>query len=392
MQKQQESNVNPPIIMKIDAPADEADKEGLEDNKSNENSVLKACSPNNVNAKPFPSTNPFASTATRNNQSRGILKPPQLSLNNTSSNNKTPFILNPSKLNLSTNPFGKATNNSDNGSENSHSSSSNGDNTPKFVPLVVKEKIEPKTAVSQPKTTETASSTTTSSSTFVFGQNLEERVVTDNEKSSESKNSDNSEPKPSTSLNGSGGTSEMLFSSAVKTTDNNGAVSKEQKSLSESAREYEESRANKRKYEEVRVITGEEDEKNILSISCKLFAFDKVTGSWQERGRGTLRLNDFEDEHSDTDGVQSRLVFRTSGSLRVILNTKIWAEMTVEQASEKSIRITALDADGGIKVFLIMANIEDSKQLFANLQSRVQREIGKRKRFHIEDENSGDKN
>lgn len=33
---------------------------------------------------------------------------------------------------------------------------------------------------------------------------------------------------------------------------------------------------------------------------------------------------------------------------------KIWAEMTVDKASEKSIRLTALDAHGEVKVFLIM--------------------------------------
>lgn len=44
---------------------------------------------------------------------------------------------------------------------------------------------------------------------------------------------------------------------------------------------------------------------------------------------------------------------RTQGSLRVILNTKIWAGMTIERASQKSLRITATDGDEGIKVFLI---------------------------------------
>ena len=97
------------------------------------------------------------------------------------------------------------------------------------------------------------------------------------------------------------------------------AGSKETKSLSESAREYEESRAVKRKYEEVEVITGEEDELNILNINCKLFAFDKASGSWQERGRGVLRLNDFCVEGH----TQSRLLFRTTGIWRVILNTKV---------------------------------------------------------------------
>lgn len=45
---------------------------------------------------------------------------------------------------------------------------------------------------------------------------------------------------------------------------------------------------------------------------------------------------------------------RTQGSLRLILNTKLWAQMQMDKASEKSIRITAMDTeDQGVKVFLI---------------------------------------
>jgi hypothetical protein len=50
------------------------------------------------------------------------------------------------------------------------------------------------------------------------------------------------------------------------------------------------------------------------------------------------------------------LVMRTQGSLRVILNTKIWPGMTIERASNKSVRITATDGADGIKVFLIMVS------------------------------------
>lgn len=118
----------------------------------------------------------------------------------------------------------------------------------------------------------------------------------------------------------------MLFSSAIKDTkiDNADVSNREGKSLSESAREYEESRAVKRKYEEVEVKTGEEEEINILHMSCKLFAYDKTSGSWQERGRGNLRLNDQEiSDDNSSSYTQSRLVFRAFGSLRVILNTKV---------------------------------------------------------------------
>ena len=45
---------------------------------------------------------------------------------------------------------------------------------------------------------------------------------------------------------------------------------------------------------------------------------------------------------------------RTQGSLRVVLNTKVWAGMLVEMASEKTVRITAVDQEDGIKIYLIM--------------------------------------
>lgn len=38
--------------------------------------------------------------------------------------------------------------------------------------------------------------------------------------------------------------------------------------MSEAAREYEEARAVKRKFEEVQVITGEEEESNVLQVSA----------------------------------------------------------------------------------------------------------------------------
>lgn len=83
--------------------------------------------------------------------------------------------------------------------------------------------------------------------------------------------------------------------------------------LNEVARVYEESRARKRKYDEVKTFTGEEDEKNVLDVNCKLFAF--VACNYEERGPGSLRVNDSE--------LCSRVVFRTSGNLRVLINTKV---------------------------------------------------------------------
>lgn len=48
--------------------------------------------------------------------------------------------------------------------------------------------------------------------------------------------------------------------------------------LTDSARVLEEARAAKRKYDEVTVVTGEEDEQNALQVYGKLFTFDKAQG------------------------------------------------------------------------------------------------------------------
>lgn len=264
------------------------------------------CSPT-IRPASFNSTNPFQN---QNRISRGILKPPQFSVNHTTSNNK-PFMLKPSQLNPflnKTQEGEKHSTNPENG-EKSNQSMVNGE-LPKFVPLVA---TESKSIITVPTSSKKSAVTTkTTNCSFVFGENLKERVISSEENQIISN--------ASTSIN-SNGANEMLFSSAIKNDvkPDSSTRDKETKTLSESAREYEESRAVKRKYEEVEVITGEEDENNILKISCKLFAFDKTTSSWQERGRGTLRLNDFQvDDHTG-----SRLVFRTTGSLRVILNTKV---------------------------------------------------------------------
>ncbi|XP_018572558.1 ran-binding protein 3 isoform X2 [Anoplophora glabripennis] len=366
--------------MKIDEPIEDSHKKEVDDNEKNACSLkskeeFKICSASFRSSVASSTNNPFASS--QNKFTRGILKPPQLSLNNsvTTPSNKS-FVLKPSQLN----PFVAKSDSSDkSNSEKTDCGDKklnqvNGE-TPKFVPLIVPEnkaKVTTQATSNQPSS---APKTTVSSNSFIFGQNIKERVVSAENKLVEEVNA-------STSLS-SNGTSDMLFSSAIKNEVKGDCIikEKESKSLSESAREYEESRANKRKYEEVEVITGEEQEVNILNISCKLFAFDKASGNWQERGRGTLRLNDFEmsDNH-----LGSRLVFRTAGSLRVILNTKIWAEMTIDKASDKSIRLTALDANGEIKVFLIMTNIEDSNKLYLYLKTRLEREVFTQKRKKLE--------
>uniref|UniRef100_A0A8C5LM17 Ran-binding protein 3 n=1 Tax=Leptobrachium leishanense TaxID=445787 RepID=A0A8C5LM17_9ANUR len=195
------------------------------------------------------------------------------------------------------------------------------------------------------------------SNKFVFGQNMIERVL--------------SPPKPEASSDSNKENAVLESGSDNSSLENTPEKSNNiSESLAESAAAYTKATAKRCLLEKVEVITGEEAESNVLQIQCKLFVFDKVTQSWVERGRGLLRLNDMASTEDGT--LQSRLVMRTQGSLRLILNTKLWAQMQIDKASEKSIRITAMDTeDQGVKVFLISASSKDTGQLFAALHHRI---------------------
>ncbi|XP_056600507.1 ran-binding protein 3b isoform X1 [Triplophysa dalaica] len=205
-------------------------------------------------------------------------------------------------------------------------------------------------------TSSNAANNSDKDSKFVFGQNMSERVL--------------SPPKGGeTSTESSKETSVPVSepTSQEATPEKNHSVTE---SLEESAAAYTKATAKKCILEKVEVRTGEESESNVLQMQCKLFVFDKPVQSWVERGRGLLRLNDM--ASTDDGTLQSRLVMRTQGSLRLILNTKLWPQMQVDKASEKSVRITAMDTeDQGVKVFLISASSKDAGQLAAALHHRI---------------------
>ncbi|KAL1265475.1 hypothetical protein QQF64_003502 [Cirrhinus molitorella] len=195
---------------------------------------------------------------------------------------------------------------------------------------------------------------------FVFGQNMLDRVLT--------------LPKFSSELPGGSREPQLemgLFSQISSSQDQTVEKSDTTKeSLEESAARHEAHKPQKCLLERVEVRTGEESESNVLQMQCKLFVFELTSQLWVERGCGVLRLNDM--ASADDGTLQSRLVMRTQGSLRVILNTKLWPQMQVDKASEKSLRITAIDTEEqGVKVFLISSSSKDTAQLFAALHHRI---------------------
>ena len=69
------------------------------------------------------------------------------------------------------------------------------------------------------------------------------------------------------------------------------------------------------------VVTGEEAERTVYSAEGALFEF--VDGTWKERGKGELRVNVAKEEPC-----RARLVMRSKGNLRVLLNASLQAFVT----------------------------------------------------------------
>lgn len=282
------------------------------------------------------------------------------------------------------------------------------------------------------KTTNLFAATTNSDKNigFVFGQNIHERTAGAPEQSSTINDSGKSDSTGGGELfaaaanhvssssassaasaakaSGSGGAgalatissadgdSEATASGSVNS-QNDSKESSTVADLTKVAQAYEESRGqNKRKFDEVETVTGEEGEVNVLNVNCKLFAF--VNSNWEERGPGSLRLNDPRNVSNSTAATSSsskskcsRIVFRTSGNLRVLLNTKVWPGMVVEKSSQKSLRLTAIDSsDGQIKIFLAMARPDDISSLNTALKKRIAAEKERVQSQPISDDDDDD--
>ena len=111
------------------------------------------------------------------------------------------------------------------------------------------------------------------------------------------------------------------------------------------------------------------DESNVKQIYCKLFQWDSATSGWKEKGRGNLRLND-----KKVDGKSSsRLIMRTSGSLKLILNCMIVHGMKFEQSSD-TLRFSTVDG-----VHIIRGKSKDVEELKLAVDNRL-RNLPKRVR------------
>jgi len=157
-------------------------------------------------------------------------------------------------------------------------------------------------------------------------------------------------------------------------------------------------------------VTGEEDENNVSQMNAKLHIFEN--GQWAERGRGCLRLNDndakedqkrarTEDDNQNGEDKApssslatssgSRLVMRTSGSLRVVLNTPVFAGMNVDKPGEKTVRLTGFDDSGATKIYLLTTTPTSAAALYNALRQRVEALKENQNEAEEKDPTKGDK-
>ncbi|XP_010322681.1 nuclear pore complex protein NUP50A isoform X2 [Solanum lycopersicum] len=92
--------------------------------------------------------------------------------------------------------------------------------------------------------------------------------------------------------------------------------------------------------QEVPIVTGEEHEKAIFTADSVLFEY--LNGGWKERGKGELKLN-----ISSGTG-KARLVMRTRGNYRLILNANLYPEMKLASMDKKGVTFACMNsADDG---------------------------------------------
>ncbi|XP_035758619.1 ran-binding protein 3-like [Egretta garzetta] len=198
-----------------------------------------------------------------------------------------------------------------------------------------------------------------SNSDFVFGENMVERVL-----------SPEKHTKPCNEVDSYKGEITSMYIESSHVGPQTKTALLRNATLIESAAACISKPVEKILLDKVEVITGEEAEHNVLQINCKLFLFNKLSSTWIERGRGSLRLND---TSSNKCGMlQSRLIMRNQGSLRLILNTRLWDQMVIKRANRKSLCFTATDQeDHSVQVFLIQASSKDTGYLYAAIHHRL---------------------
>lgn len=98
------------------------------------------------------------------------------------------------------------------------------------------------------------------------------------------------------------------------------------------------------------VETGEENEKAIFTADSALYEY--LDGGWKERGKGELKLN-----IPVSGGERSRLVMRTKGNYRLVLNASLYEDMSLKDMDKKGVTFACMnsigDSQSGLATFAL---------------------------------------
>lgn len=228
----------------------------------------------------------------------------------------------------------------------------NGDNkitpstkTPNYFTENLFQTASQSTSNNSPESTSTFSiSSNNESAGFVFGQNLQDRVTNIAEKPKSNSTPAESSTSQQSDLSPTSTSTTSALSSSAIAGNNQSTVA---------------GIPEKRKFDN---ITGEEEETNVMHIYCKLFHWDSKASAWKERGKGNLRLNDKYEERTS-----SRLIMRTAGSFKLILNCLIQSGMKFELTNECTcIRFSNVDG-----IYLIKGKQMDIEQIYSLIEQRL---------------------
>lgn len=104
--------------------------------------------------------------------------------------------------------------------------------------------------------------------------------------------------------------------------------------------------------------TGEEEEETMFSCRAKLFHYEK---EWKERGVGTVKLNvhySLKEDPEEVPEQKARLIMRTDGVHRVVLNTPIF----------KGMKFGTVDGQEPTGKTLYLTGMEDGKPALFSLR------------------------
>lgn len=122
--------------------------------------------------------------------------------------------------------------------------------------------------------------------------------------------------------------------------------------------------------EKQNIKSGEENEQQIFTCRSKLYILDltDVKSGWKERGVGNIHVN-------KNDLGKSRIIMRSIGLLKVILNTSLVPGLEIVKgmpsslSSEKFIRITSVENGKPIQFALKTGNIETRDKLYDSVKN-----------------------